>query len=220
MALPAPRRGRLGAHRRRHRRPPRPTWPDSGADLLVLTGDTRERRAVHERLPLHLRARTVEVDGGGRADGVDRAAFDRRIGEAWTAHRQRHLDAALDAFHAGLGRPGEHATDSSGTDTAPGAAALGIPAVVTAARQHQLATLLVQTGGHDPERPVWTGPQPEHIGVQRAEVRGMGVGHPEQAPAADALLRAAAATGAEALLVPEAADGPPGGLGAVLRWSE
>ncbi|MFJ2580817.1 hypothetical protein [Kitasatospora aureofaciens] len=195
-------------------------WPDSGARLLVLTGGVRERRAVHERLPQQLRPVTVEVDGGGRADGIARDVFDRRIGEAWDDHRTRHLDTVLNAFRAGLGRPGEHATDGDGTETAPGAAARGVPAVVSAARQHQLAALLVQpSGGHDPERPVWTGPRPEHIGVHRADIRSMGVGHPEQAPAADALLRAAAAAGAEALLVPDTVPGPPGGLGAVLRWA-
>ncbi|WBP90765.1 baeRF2 domain-containing protein [Kitasatospora cathayae] len=194
-------------------------WPASGAGLLVLTGDARERRAVREQLPRQLRPDTVEVDGGGRADGTDRDVFDRRIAQAWEEHQQRHLNTVLDAFRTGVGRPGEHATDAAGTETAPGAAAQGVPAVVSAARQHQLAALLIQSGGHDPERPVWTGPEPEHIGVQRAELRAMGVSEPWQAPAADALLRSAAAVGAEALLVPEAVDGPPGGLGAVLRWS-
>ncbi|MFJ3788440.1 hypothetical protein [Kitasatospora sp. NPDC090091] len=194
-------------------------WPGSGADLLVLAGGARERRAVHDRLPQQLREATVEVDGGGRAAGIDRAAFDRQIRQAWADHRAGHLDEVLGAFRAGLGRPGEHATDGAGTETAPGAAAQGVPAVVSAARQHQLAALLVQEGGGDPERPVWVGPGPEHIGVQRADVRAMGVGHPELAPAADALLRAATAAGAEALLVPEAAAGPPGGVGAVLRWA-
>lgn len=193
-------------------------WPESGADLLVLTGDVRERHAVRERLPQQLRAVTVEVDGGGRADGIARDVFERRVAEAWDDHRSRHLETVLAAFHAGLGRPGEHGTDGAGTETAPGAAARGVPAVVTAARQHQLAALLVQPNGHDPERPVWTGPLPDQVGVQRADLRGMGVGHPQQAPAADALLRSAAAVGAEALLVPDTVPGPPGGLGAVLRW--
>ncbi|MQS17019.1 hypothetical protein F7Q99_33730 [Streptomyces kaniharaensis] len=194
-------------------------WPESGARLLVLTGDVRQRRAVHERLPQQLRPDTVEVDGGGRADGIARDVFDLRIADAWNDHRSRHLDTVLDAFRVGVGRPGEHATDANGTETAPGAAAQGIPAVVTAARQHQLAALLLQTSGHDPERPVWTGPRPEHIGVQRGDVRSMGVPQPQQAPAADALLRCAADVRAEALLVPDTVPGPPGGLGAVLRWA-
>ncbi|MFG3223796.1 hypothetical protein ACGF07_03280 [Kitasatospora sp. NPDC048194] len=193
-------------------------WPGSGADLLVLTGDVRERRAVHELLPPQLRPHTVEVDGGGRADGIAREVFDQRIATAWNGHRTHHLDTVLDAFRTGIGRPGEHGTDAAGTETAPGAAAQGVPAVVAAARQNQLAALLLQPGGHDPERPVWTGPRPEHIGVQRNDLRAMGVAEPHQAPAADALLRCATAVGAEALLVPEAVPGPPGGLGAVLRW--
>ncbi|MET8545911.1 hypothetical protein ABZW03_35545 [Kitasatospora sp. NPDC004799] len=189
------------------------SWPNSGAHLLVLTGGTRERRAVHDRLPPHLQAVTVELDGGATGD-----AFDRRLAEAWADHRGRHLAELLDAFRTGVGRPGAHGTDAAGTQTAPGPAAQGIPAVQSAARQHQLAALLLQAGGHDPERPVWTGPEPEHLGTDRSDLRGMGVRHPAQAPAADALLRAAAACAAEAVLVPETTPGPPGGLGAVLRW--
>ncbi|MEU1283395.1 hypothetical protein [Kitasatospora sp. NPDC005856] len=194
------------------------TWPHSGAHLLVLTGGARERRAVHDRLPQQLLVATVELAGGAGAGGAARDAFDRRLADAWAEHRTRHLAALLDVFHTGVGRPGEHRTDATGTETAPGQAAQGIPAVVSAARQHQLAALLLQTGGHDPERPVWTGPEPEHLGVHRADLRDMGVRHPQQAPAADALLRAATACAAEALSVPETLDGPPGGLGAVLRW--
>ncbi|MFE7529103.1 hypothetical protein ACFU7Y_25795 [Kitasatospora sp. NPDC057542] len=194
------------------------TWPHSGAQLLVLTGGARERRAVHDRLPQQLHSATVELEGGTGNGGTSREAFDRRLAAAWKEHRSRHLAELLDAFHTGVGRPGEHRTDAAGTETAPGQAAQGIPAVLSAARQHQIAALLLQTGGHDPERPVWTGPEPEHLGVHRADLRDMGVRSPAQAPAADALLRAATACAAEALLVPDTAPGPPGGLGAVLRW--
>ncbi|MER6366360.1 hypothetical protein [Kitasatospora sp. NPDC001527] len=195
-------------------------WPDSGAQLLVLTGDPRERRAVHQRLPQQLRSDTVGIDGGGRAAGTSREAFDRRLAEAWSAHRGRRLDSALDAFRTGVGRPGEHGETAEGVQTAPGAAAQGVPAVVDAARQHRLATLLVQEGGHDQDRQVWVGPAPEQVGVQRNDVRSMGVAGPDRAPAADALLRCAVAAGADALAVPADVPGPAGGLGAVLRWQE
>ncbi|WP_030231696.1 hypothetical protein [Streptomyces sp. NRRL S-350] len=194
-------------------------WPQSDARLLVLTGDARERRAVHDRLPRPLQALTVELDGGARGAGATGEAFDRRLAEAWDDHRGRHLAEVLDAYHAAVGRPGGQGTDAAGIRTAAGPAAQGIPAVVSAAQQHQLAALLLQPSGHDPERPVWTGPEPDHIGVHRADLRGMGVAHPAQAPAADALLRTAAASGAEALVVPDALPGPPGGLGALLRWA-
>ncbi|WP_344340000.1 hypothetical protein, partial [Kitasatospora putterlickiae] len=195
-------------------------WPESGARLLVLTGDARERRAVHQRLPRRLLPDTLEIDGGVRAAGTAREAFERRLTEAWAAHRERRLDEALDAFRSGVGRPGEHTGTAEGVETAPGAAAQGVPAVVEAARRHRLATLLLQEGGHDPDRPVWTGPEPDQVGVRRNEVRGMGVPHPGQAPAADALLRCAVADGADALAVPASVPGPAGGLGAVLRWRE
>ncbi|MEU6239444.1 hypothetical protein ABZ885_41605, partial [Kitasatospora sp. NPDC047058] len=184
----------------------------------VLSGVAGERRAVHDRLPHLLRGVAVEVDGGGRAGGIAAEAFDRQLARAWQEHRQRRLDAALADFRAGLGRPGEHTTDGDGTEAAPGAAAQGVPAVVAAARQHRVATLLIQQGAADAERRVWVGPEPEHVAVQRGEVRTMGADAAQSAPAADALLRCAAATGAEALLVPAGAAGPAGGVGAVLRW--
>ncbi|MFF7457054.1 hypothetical protein [Kitasatospora sp. NPDC008115] len=126
----------------------------------------------------------------------------------------------LDAFRTGVGRPGEHTATAEGVETAPGAAAQGVPAVVDAARQHRLATLLVQEGGHDPERPVWTGAAPGQLGVRRNDVRAMGFPDPRPAPAADALMCCAVADGADALAVPAAVPGPAGGLGAVLRRRE
>ncbi|MEV6206186.1 hypothetical protein [Kitasatospora sp. NPDC051914] len=189
-----------------------------GAELVVLTGDVRERRAVHQRLPQELQPLTVEVDGGGRADGIHAEAFERRLDEAWRQFRRHRAEEALDRFRSGTGRPGEHRTDGAGTEIAPGAAAEGVPAVMAAARQRQLATLLLREDGPDIHREVWIGPEPEHIGVDRGEVRGMGVAHPVQAPAGDALLRCAIASRAEAIPVPDDTDGPVGGVGAVLRW--
>ncbi|MEW1908164.1 hypothetical protein AB0442_06855 [Kitasatospora sp. NPDC085895] len=191
---------------------------DCGADLVVLTGDARERRAVHERLPQDLQPRTVEIDGGGRADGIHTDTFERRLDEAWQDFSRHHADEILERFRNGTGRPGEHRTDGTGTELAPGAAAEGVPAVAAAAQQHQLATLLLRGDGPDAGREVWIGPEPEHIGMDRGEVRSMGVRRPERAQAGDALLRCAIASRAEAVTVPDGAEGPVGGVGAVLRW--
>ncbi|MEV8098258.1 hypothetical protein [Kitasatospora sp. NPDC085879] len=191
---------------------------DCGANLIVLTGDARERRAVHERLPQDLRPLTVEVDGGGRADGIRTETFEQRLDEAWQEFSRHHADEILDRFRSGTGRPGEHRTDGTGTEIAPGAAAEGVPAVAAAARQHQLATLLLRADGPDTGREVWIGPEPEHIGTDRGELRSMGVPHPVRAQAGDALLRCVIASRAEAMTVPDGTGGPAGGVGAVLRW--
>ncbi|ARF58784.1 hypothetical protein [Streptomyces gilvosporeus] len=192
-------------------------WPESGAQLLVLTGDPRERRAVHNRLPEPLRAVTVEAENGSRSAGASRSVLDQQIARACAEYAQARLDEALGRFRAGRGRPGEHG--ARGVDSHPGEAAEGVPAVVDAARSHQVGTLLLGQDAPDAGRDVWIGPGVDQVAVQRGEARALGVTKPERARADDALLRSAAAADAEVLLVPAGTPGPAGGLGAVLRWN-
>ncbi|GGT74657.1 MULTISPECIES: baeRF2 domain-containing protein [Streptomyces] len=192
-------------------------WPESGADLLVLTGDPRERKAVYGRLPEQIQTVTVEAENGSRSPGASTAALDREIDRLREEFTQNRLRRALERFQMGRGKPGAHR--ASTVDTGPGEAAEGIPAVVDAARNHQVATLLLAQDASDGGRPVWIGPGVDDIAVQRGEARAMGVPRPEQARADDAVLRAAAAADSEVLVVPDGMRGPAGGLGAVLRWS-
>ncbi|MGR4878675.1 hypothetical protein ACIPUC_04455 [Streptomyces sp. LARHCF249] len=192
-------------------------WSDSGAELLVLTGDPRERRAVYNRLPEGMLPGTVEADGGSRSTGASTAGLDREIAQAGQRLMQNRLRTTLERFRSGRGKPGQHRESS--VDTGPGEAAEGIPAVVDAARQHQVATVLMTPDASDGGRQVWIGPGVDEVAVQRGEARAMGVPSPEQARADDAVLRAAAAADCDVLLVPAGMGGPAGGLGAVLRWT-
>ncbi|UQA96935.1 baeRF2 domain-containing protein [Streptomyces halobius] len=192
-------------------------WPESGAQLLVLTGDSRERRAVHNRLPERIRAVTVEAENGSRSPGASTSVLDRQIAEAREKYAQARLEEALDRFRAGRRHPGSHG--AHGVDSVPGDAAEGVPAVVDAARSHQVGTLLLGQDASDAGRDVWIGPGVDEVAVQRGQALALGVGKPERARADDALLRSATATDAEVLLVPEGTPGPAGGFGAVLRWS-
>jgi hypothetical protein len=192
-------------------------WPGSGAQLLVLTGDSRERRAVYNRLPERIRAVTVEAENGSRSPGASKSVLDRQIAQACEEYTRDRLQSALERFRIGRGRPGEHRAAS--VDTGRGEAAEGVPAVVDAARSHQVATLLLAQDASDAGRDVWIGPGVDEVAVQRGQAQAMGVAKPVQARADDALLRSAAAADAEVLLVPEGMQGPAGGLGAVLRWS-
>jgi hypothetical protein len=192
-------------------------WPDSGADLLILVGDPRERRAVHHQLPEPLRPHTVETERGSRSPGASRKLVDAQIDAAREDYARRRLDSVLDLFRTARGRPGEHGP--RGVDAPVGEAVEGVPAVVEAARGHQVATLLLGYEGADPRREVWIGPGSDQLGVQRSQVQAMSCPKPVQARADDALLRSIAASHAEVLLVPEGVQGPVGGLGAVLRWS-
>ncbi|MBT2459110.1 hypothetical protein [Streptomyces sp. ISL-86] len=192
-------------------------WPESGADLVVLTGDHRERRAVYDRLPERMQAMTVEVDSGGRSPGASKVALDREIARVREKFAHERLESALERFRTGRGRPGEHR--ESTVDTGPGEAAEGMPAVVDAVRTHQVATLLLSPDGSDAAREVWIGPGVDEVAVQRGQAEAMGVVKPVLARADDALLRSAAAAGSEVLVVPAGTPGPAGGLGAVLRWT-
>ncbi|MFJ6934822.1 hypothetical protein [Streptomyces sp. NPDC101132] len=190
---------------------------ECGAELVVLAGDQRERRAVLNRLPDQVRAAAVETAVGGRSPGASAEALDREVALACERFAQERVTNALERFRIGRGRPGEHR--EAGVDTGPGEAAEGVPAVVDAVRTHQVATLLLAPEGADAGRSVWIGPGVDDVAVQRGQAKAIGVDKPVPARADDALLRSAAAAGSEVLVVPAGMPGPAGGLGAVLRWS-
>ncbi|MEV7194503.1 Vms1/Ankzf1 family peptidyl-tRNA hydrolase [Streptomyces sp. NPDC093510] len=186
-------------------------YEESGADLVVLVGDPRERPAVRDKLPEAVRAVTVETEHGGRAAGSGSAALEEAIENASQEHLHRRVDEALDRFRAGR----------VGTDR-PTDAVEGVPAVVDAAREHRIDTLLVRPDGSDLHREMWAGADPDQVAVRRTDAEALGDGSPVSVRADDALLRSAAATSADVLIIPfeEVSDDiPAGGLGALLRWT-
>ncbi|MFI2239964.1 baeRF2 domain-containing protein [Streptomyces chrestomyceticus] len=180
-----------------------------GAKVMLLAGDPRERRSVHDKLPEQLRSVTYESDHGGRAAGSDSTALARDIAHVRAAHERDHVADVLDRFRAGAG--------VGGTD--PAYAATGVPALVEAAREHRIDTLIITPGGADAGREVWVGPGADQLAVRNSELQYLGETNPSAARADDALLRSAAANGAEAVVVRDPAEAPTGGLGAILRWS-
>jgi hypothetical protein len=173
------------------------------ADLIVLAGGARERRAVHDKLPPRLRPIAVETEHGGRAEGAATRLLDEDIESALHEFALRTTDKELDRFRA--------AHDS---------VAQTVPDLVEAAREHRIAELFVRPDGADTQRQVWVGGEPDQVAVRRTESQYLGETRPSAARADDALLRSAVVTGAEVQSVP--ADGhhdvPVGGLGALLRW--
>ncbi|MER8158678.1 hypothetical protein [Streptomyces sp. NPDC094472] len=193
-------------------------WSDGDAELLILAGDPRERRAVRDRLPEPLRATTEEMRHGSRASGCSEL-LNSEIDHVRAEYARAHLESVLDLFRAGRGRPGGPGPGGHDGDGPPSSgAAEGVPAVVAAMRSHQAATLLLGTAGGDMRHEVWIGPDADQVAVQRSQARAMGVRTPEAARADDALMRSAAVADTEVLVVPEGLQGPAGGLGAVLRW--
>ncbi|KUL49462.1 MULTISPECIES: Vms1/Ankzf1 family peptidyl-tRNA hydrolase [unclassified Streptomyces] len=196
-------------------------YEDSGADMVLLVGDPRERPAVHQALPEAVRRVTVETEHGGRAAGSSSAVLEKAIAQAREEFTRRRTEAALDRFRAGR----------VGTDR-PTDAVEGVPALVEAAREHRIDTLLIRLDGADLARETWVGAGPDQVAVGRSDARALGESDPVSARADDALLRAAAVTAADVLVLPspngDGSDGPDGsidvnvpsgGLGALLRWT-
>ncbi|MGW0733137.1 baeRF2 domain-containing protein [Streptomyces sp. NPDC002851] len=188
----------------------REVFEKSGAAALLLAGDSRERRSVHEKLPAALRAVTYETTHGGRAPGTDTAALDRDIAQVRAVSERAHLAEVTGRFRA--------RAEPAGGETPY--AASGVPALVEAAREHQIDTLLVSPHGADAARNVWVGKAPDQVAVRSSELQYLGEVRPTSARADDALVRSAVANGADVLVVSDPAQAPAGGLGAILRWTE
>jgi hypothetical protein len=180
---------------------------ETRADLVILVGDDRERRAVHDKLPLAMQESTMEA-----AHGTGSRLLAEEVERLRAVHVHARAADELEGFLAA------RAPDDEGR---PGAVE-GVPALVEAAREHRIAELLVRPEGPDVRRPVWIGEEPDQLAVRRTQSKPLGEPAPWPARADDALLRSAAMTGAPALSVTAAgpADTPVGGLGAVLRWKE
>lgn len=207
---------------------------ETGAGLVILAGDEREVRTVHESLPPGLPAAVVETPHGGRAGGSATTLLDEDIEEARQACVRRNAAEELERFQAARRRPDGKAD-----------AADGVPALIEAAREHRIDTLFLKPDGPDAHREVWAGPDPDQIAMRRTDARSLGEPEPFPARADDVLLRSATVTGADAVVIdldfgrdtspaedleadnraerPAAGPGQPetepvGGLGALLRW--
>ncbi|KES08813.1 hypothetical protein BU52_01820 [Streptomyces toyocaensis] len=179
---------------------------ETGADLLILVGDDRERRSVRERLPQRLHGRVAEA-----SHGAGSRLLDEEVEQIRAEHVQERTAAELERFLAARG-PG---------DKGRAGAVEGVPALVEAAREHRIDELLIRPDGPDAHREVWIGEDPDQLAVRRTELKVLGEQNSWSARADDALIRSAVATDAPALAVtgPGAAeDAPVGGLGALLRW--
>ncbi|MET9291851.1 Vms1/Ankzf1 family peptidyl-tRNA hydrolase [Streptomyces sp. NPDC003077] len=184
-------------------------------DLVILVGDPRERRSVHERLPQQLQGITVECEHGGRAAGARSVAFDQDIERIRAGWALRQTERELERFDAARGAAADRVD-----------AVEGVPALVEAAREHRIAELIVHPDGPDVHREVWVGPGPDQLALRRSESQYLGEPDPVAARADDALLRSAIMADADVFAVPREPDTPHtpgvpvGGLGAMLRWPQ
>ncbi|MFE1858536.1 baeRF2 domain-containing protein [Streptomyces anandii] len=198
---------------------------ESGADLLIMVGDDRERHEVCDRLPKRLRNRVAESSHGSGS-----RLLDEDVERIRDEHVRQRVAAELDRFRAAR----------TPDDEGRAGAVEGVPALVEAAREHRLEELLITPDGPENHREVWIGEDPDQVAVRRTELKILGEQHSWSARADDALIRSAVTTDATALSLAPATDPgepgepgvpgqagradrsgedtPTGGLGAVLRW--
>ncbi|MFI7102320.1 hypothetical protein ACIBK8_23535 [Streptomyces sp. NPDC050161] len=181
-----------------------------GAEIMLLTGDAPERRAVFDGLPEPLRAVTYETGHGGRGPGAESERVARDIAQLRAAREQEHVDEVLGRFKASAGPGG-------GAD--PEVVA-GVASLVDAAREHRIDTLLISPDGPDVGSEVWVGSRADQLAVHGSELHRLGEAHPAPARADDALVCSAVADGAEAVVIHDVTQAPAGGLGALLRRTE
>lgn len=113
---------------------------ETGADLLILVGDEREKRSVHEQLPKRLQGRVVEAEHGAGS-----RLLDEDVEQARAEHVRQRAERELERFLAAR---------TPGDDGQPGAVE-GVPALVEAAREHRIDELLIRPDGPDAHREVW-----------------------------------------------------------------
>ncbi len=179
---------------------------ETGADLLILVGDDRERRAVRERLPQRLHGLVAEA-----SHGAGSRLLDGDVERIRAEHVHGRAAGELERFLAARGPD----------DEGRAGAVEGVPALVEAAREHRIEELLIRSDGPDAHREVWIGEDPDQVAVRRTDLKVLGEQNSWAARADDALIRSAVATDAPALAVDAAGPGegaPVGGLGALLRW--
>ncbi|MFE9004799.1 hypothetical protein ACFYOY_22155 [Streptomyces sp. NPDC007875] len=136
----------------------------------------------------------------------------QQVAGARARHAQERGEAAMERFRAGR-MPSDGRVE----------AAEGVPALVDAAREHRIGSLLIRPDGPDLYREVGVGTEPDQLALRRTDVQYLGDARPSPGRADDALIRSVAVTGAEVLTVSSADretygdDIPVGGLGALLR---
>lgn len=174
----------------------------SKPELVLVTGYAYAKSALLERLGHDARERVVEVEGGGRADGIDEEAFAERVENLLNQHRQTRMGEVLARY-----------TQAEGQGSL---AASGVTAVVEALRGGAVELLLLHD---DPssDLTLWAGEDAMLIGRTREEVEALGAQQVVEERADAVLLRALVAQGGELELV----DTPgvlKDGIGAVLRF--
>lgn len=172
------------------------------ADLVVLAGETQSRSRVHRALDRATAPITQEVDAGGLAPGTDSDRLDHEVASVVDekAEAMRRAEAERYASIAG----------------ADGGTVDGLEPVIEALRTARVAALFLDTE-RPPTAQLWIGPDPDQLAANRDLLTSLGIRANGPVAAADALLRAAAGTGAAFYPVAGGPSELTDGVGATLR---
>ncbi|HEV2087806.1 MAG TPA: Vms1/Ankzf1 family peptidyl-tRNA hydrolase [Cryptosporangiaceae bacterium] len=173
------------------------------AEVVLVAGEERARSELLSAFGDDLPAEVVEVSGGGRAAGVDEEAFTAEVEKLLAERAAVRLTATMADYRAEAGRGGR--------------AADGLAPCVDALRRAQVRTLLVND---DPsaDATLFVGPEPTDLALRPEDLSDLGVAEPPEDRVDAALVRAAAGTDAEIVVVPAAELPLTGGVGALLRY--
>jgi hypothetical protein len=175
----------------------------TAARFVLLAGEERARAVLADRVSSRVADLLVQMDEGGRAAGADREPIDRRAAELVAEHEARADAHVLEQIEAA---------------SAHGLAVTGTALVVEALRKSQVETLVL-ADRPDPEV-LFIGNTPLELGVDPADLTGMGVADARQVPADRALLAAADSSSAGVVVLPRAAMPGDIPVAAVLRYTD
>ena len=181
-------------------------------ELIVLTGDVREVRILHEKLGHQAKELVVEVPGGSRSEGAKQDVFDERVNATLEAYRARRRESVLDRFRQEQGRGGAAATELD-----------DVIEVLSRGQVDELVLLESVTTNASPlaDRTVWVGPDPLQIAGGRDGLEAMGVTEGARELRADiGLVRAALGQDAGLTFAVEGSVDLVDGVGAILRWTD
>ncbi len=172
-----------------------------GAEAVVIA-DTHARNAVLDEISPSVLEQTVE---NAKNTDIKDPDLDAELHRLLRLKTHERVMTVAERFDRELAN-GERAVS-------------GLPETTQALRHGQVETLLL-TEDRDSDARLWIGPDPAQVAATADELREeFGITDPEQERADAALVRAAAATDSELVLLPSDGDAPTIPVGAVLRYS-
>jgi hypothetical protein len=172
-----------------------------GAEMIIVAGDVRATQLLIDQLPERWRDKVIQTDAGSRAHGADLSSVEEVSRRAIADYVARRKSSVIDRFRQGGGE----------------SAAFGPRAAVAAFDRHQVDTLLL-----DPDdvakTELWVGSEPSQLAIGEEQLQQLPSERAQRVHAEDALIRAAAYTDAELVLVTPDDVQLDDGVGAVLRY--